>query len=163
MQVLEADEIRHSFINSTRGEVSRMALPRALEETSWDDLDFLGWVDAAAPDRAYVVVPTPQGPVGVALRAAKSRNSRSRAAMCQFCVCTRAVADITLFSARLAGPAGKLGNVVGAYVCADLSCSLYVRGKKRLDVPQPAETLPVDERTQRLTANVLRFVDRVAV
>lgn len=162
MKSLGADEIRRSFINSTRGEVARMALPRELEATGWDDLDFLGWVDPAAPDRAYVVVPTAQGPVGIALKAAKSRNSRSRAAMCQFCVCTRAVADITLYSARLAGPAGKLGNVVGSYVCTDLACSLYVRGRKRLDVPQPAETLDAGERAERLATNVRRFVDRVA-
>ena len=162
MRPLGADEVRHSFINSTRGEITRMALPRALEETDWDDLDFLGWIDEGAPDRAYVVLPTDDGSVGVALRAAKSRNNRSRGAMCQFCLCTRAVADITLFSARLAGPSGKQGNVVGSYLCSDLDCSLYVRGRKRLDVPQPAETLSVAERAERLAGNVRRFVDRVA-
>jgi hypothetical protein len=162
MKPLSADEVRDSFINSTRGEVRRMSLPPGFEDTAWDDLDFLGWVDQGAPDRAYLVSPADAGPVGIALRAATGRSGRLRSAICQFCVTAHAVSDITLFSASLAGPRGRQGNVVGTYLCADLACSLYVRGKRRPDVPQPGETLSVDERVARLVDNVHRFIHRVS-
>ena len=162
MQPLDPDEVRGSFLNSTRGEVRRMALPRDLAETAWGDLDFLGWIDPGAPERAYLVLPADPAPRGVALRAATGRSGKLRSAICQFCVTAHAVSDITLFSAALAGPLGRQGNVVGTYLCADLACSLYVRGKRRPQVPQPGETLSVEERVQRLVDNVRRFVDRVA-
>ena len=107
------------------------------------------------------MLPADAGPVGVALRAATGRSSRLRSAICQFCVTAHAVSDITLFSAALAGPAGRQGNVVGTYLCADLACSLYVRGRRRPAVPQPGETLSADERIVRLVDNASRFVARV--
>lgn len=162
MKPLDADEIRGSFINSTRGEMKRMSLPRGFADTAWDDLDFLGWIDSGAPDRAYIVLPDEAGPVGVALRAATARGSRLRSAICQFCITAHAVSDIALFSAALAGPLGRQGNVVGTYLCADLACSLYVRGKRRAEVPQPGETLSTEDRIDRLTDNAHRFITRVA-
>lgn len=162
MKALAADEIRSSFVNSTRGEITRMSLPPGLEATAWDDLDFLGWVDPGAPERAYLVLPADAGPVGVALRSATGRSSTLRSAICQFCVTAHAVSDISLFSAALAGPLGRQGNVVGTYLCADLACSLYVRGKRRPAVPQPGETLSIEERVARLVGNAGRFVTRVA-
>jgi hypothetical protein len=158
VEELGAEEIRGSFVNSTRGEAKRMSLPPGLAETRWADLDFLGWVDAGAPERAYLVLP---GPVGVALRVAAGRSSAVRSAICQFCVTAHTVSGISLFSAALAGAAGRQGNVVGTYLCADLACSLYVRGKRRPEVPQPGETLTVEERVDRLVGNARRFVERV--
>lgn len=162
MKALAADEIRASFVNSTRGETTRMSLPPGLEATSWADLDFLGWVDPGAPERAYLVLPADAGPTGIALRAAAGRRSRLRSAICQFCITAHAVSDVTLFSAALPGPAGRQGNVVGSYLCADLACSLYVRGRRRPAVPQPGETLSTEDRIARLVDNVRRFVTRVA-
>jgi hypothetical protein len=161
MQALDADEIRGSFVNATRGEAKRMALPATLAATAWDDLDFLGWIDPGAPDRAYLVLPTEDGPVGIALRSAAGRSSALRSNLCQFCVTAHTVSDISLFSAALAGPRGRQGDVVGTYLCADLACSLYVRGRRRPTVPQPGETLSVEERALRLVDNVQRFVHRV--
>jgi FBP C-terminal treble-clef zinc-finger len=161
MKPLDADEIRGSFVNSTRGEMKRMSLPPNLAGTGWDDLDFLGWIDPGARERAYLVLPADAAPVGVALRAAAGRSSRLRSAICQFCVTAHAVSDITLFSATVAGPLGRQGNVVGTYLCADLACSLYVRGKRRAAVPQPGETLTTEDRVTRLVENARRFVDRV--
>lgn len=63
-----------------------MSLPAGFEETAWDDLDFLGWVAQGAQDRAYLVSPADDGPVGVALRAAAGRSGRLRSAIWQFCV-----------------------------------------------------------------------------
>ena len=47
-------EIRASFVNCTRGEVSRLSIP-PLDEVGWSELDFLGWVDPKAPQQAAVV------------------------------------------------------------------------------------------------------------
>jgi len=44
--------------------------------------------------------------------------------------------DIALFVAAHAGTAGRQGNTVGTYICADLACSLYIRGIKDLELPQ---------------------------
>ncbi|GAA0259843.1 hypothetical protein GCM10010492_70990 [Saccharothrix mutabilis subsp. mutabilis] len=37
---------------------------------------------------------------------------------------------MSLMTAREAGKEGQLGNSVGIYLCADLACSLYLRGKR---------------------------------
>ena len=55
MQPLADNDIRASFINCSKGEARRIALPRNLSELPWEDLDFLGWRDPGAPDRGYVV------------------------------------------------------------------------------------------------------------
>ena len=46
-----------------------------------------------------------------------------------------------------AGRAGQQGNSVGAYICSDLACSLYVRGKKDAGAgARLHETLTLEEK-----------------
>jgi hypothetical protein len=52
MDPLGETQIRSSFVNCSKGEAKRISLPRELGELPWGDLDFLGWRDAGAPDRA---------------------------------------------------------------------------------------------------------------
>jgi hypothetical protein len=70
------------------------------------------------------------------------------------------VTDVALFVARRAGSAGKAGNTVGTYMCADLACSLYLRGLRELEVPQ-GETVATEIRVQRLSDRLETFVKRV--
>jgi hypothetical protein len=49
------NEIRGSFINCSKGEAKRLNLPRDLDSRRWEDLDFLGWRDPMAHERAYLV------------------------------------------------------------------------------------------------------------
>jgi hypothetical protein len=71
---------------------------------------------------------------------------------------------LALFVAPLAGAAGRQGNTVGEYLCSDLACSLYLRGRRRpkMRLVQREETLSLDERIERAMTNLSAFVDRVA-
>ncbi|HWD07337.1 MAG TPA: FBP domain-containing protein [Amycolatopsis sp.] len=158
MQPLDAATIRASFVNCSRGEAKSVTVPT---EVPWANRDFLGWRDPKAPARAYLVVPYGDEIVGLSLRAAPATSSRSRSNMCGFCSTTHALADVTLFTGRRAGKLGREGNTLGTYVCTNLSCSAYVRGELKPDVPQPVETLTLEDRVARLEDKVHRFVARI--
>ncbi|GAA5023096.1 hypothetical protein GCM10025734_79940 [Kitasatospora paranensis] len=55
MKPLTEQEIRTAFVNCTKGEAKRLAVPRDLADVPWADLDYLGWRDPQAPGRAYLV------------------------------------------------------------------------------------------------------------
>ncbi len=66
-------------------------------------------------------------------------------------------------AAPKAGKAGQQGNSVGAYMCDDLACSLYVRGKKDAGVgARLPESLTLEEKIQRTVRNLTAFVAKVA-
>ena len=163
MQPLSEDRISTTFVNCSQGEAGRLPLPRDLAELPWADLDFLGWRDQGAPDRGYLVAERDGGLVGVTLRAPQNiRRSFTRTTVCSICVTGHPGSGVTLLTARRAGVAGREGNTVGAYFCADLACPLYVRGKRTSQlVGRADETLPLSERVARMTANLDAFLDKV--
>ncbi|QNP66299.1 FBP domain-containing protein [Streptomyces genisteinicus] len=164
MEPLTDKEIRASFVNCTKGDAGRMRLPLDFAGLPWDDLDFLGWVDPGAPLKAHLVLPREQGPVGIALRIPSAgRTSALKSSMCQACLTAHASSGVTLFAAPLAGTAGREGNTVGTYLCADLACSLYVRGKRqpKLRHGRYEESLTVEEQIRRTTDNLGAFADKV--
>ncbi len=66
-------------------------------------------------------------------------------------------------AAPKAGKAGQQGNSVGAYMCDDLACSLYVRGKKDAGVgARLPESLTLEEKIQRTVRNLTAFIAKVA-
>lgn len=161
MKPLTELEIRASFVNSTKGEAKRMQVPRDLGDRLWDDLDFLGWTDPAAPDRSYLVAELDGRLVGVALRRA-AQAGRARKMLCAWCLTTHSGDGVSLMTARKAGKSGQLGNSVGAYVCADLACSLYLRGKKSAGPGSRfKEAITLGEQVERMLAGVNAFVERV--
>ena len=160
MHALTERQIRRSFVNCSRGEATALTLP-PLGAQPWEDREFLGWRDPRAPLRGYAVLWREDEPVGIALRAAESRMSGRSSAMCLLCQSTQSAADVSLFTARRAGAAGRNGNTVGQYVCADLGCS----GRVRAEIPpwlrerDPAEV--VAERAGELRGRLDAFVDHV--
>ncbi|MCO1599266.1 FBP domain-containing protein [Micromonospora sp. RHAY321] len=152
--------IRASFVNCTQGEAKRLAVPNDLDLRPWTDLDFLGWRDPAATQRAYLVAESDTGLVGVALRVAPQQTGRVRRSMCSLCLTTHTGDGVSLMTARKAGRDGRQGNSVGAYVCSDLACSLYLRGRKeagrRLD-----ETITLEEKVERTRSTLAAFLRRV--
>jgi hypothetical protein len=155
MRPLTERDIRSSFVNCTKGEAKRLAVPRDLADQPWDDLDFLGWRDPGAPERAYLV--TDAG-VGVALRRA-TPPAQARRGMCSLCLTTHTGDGVSLMTAR---KAGRQDNSVGAYMCADLACSLYLRGKKDAGPGgRLQETLVLPEKIERTMANLAAFLDKV--
>ncbi|MFD0369726.1 FBP domain-containing protein [Streptomyces sp. NPDC127114] len=164
MEPLTDKEIRSSFVNCTKGDAARMKLPLDFAELPWEDLDFLGWVDPGAPLRAHLVVPRPEGLVGITLRVpAVGRTSAMKSSMCQICLTSHASSGVTLLAAPLAGARGREGNTVGTYICADLACPLYVRGRRqpKLRGRRHEESLTLEEQVARMKGNLDAFVDRV--
>lgn len=161
MRPLTEKEIRRSFVNSSRSEAMALTLPPGLADLPWDEREFLGWRDPRAPLRGYAVLWRDDRPLGIALRAADSRMSSRTAAMCLLCESAQSGADVSLFTAKRAGEAGRNGNTVGQYICADLDCSRRVR----TEIPpwlrdrDPDEVLPA--RIASLQAKLDGFADHV--
>lgn len=162
MNPLSENEIRGSFVNCSKGEARRLNLPRGLAELPWEHLDFLGWRDQGAPDRGYLVAEHAGELVGVTLRVPSVRRSLTKTNVCSLCLSAHAGSGVALLAARRAGVAGREGNTVGTYICADLACSLYLRGlKKSALVSRPEESLSQDELIARTVANLDAFLVKV--
>jgi hypothetical protein len=94
--------MRKSFVNCSRGEAARINLPADLAALPWPDLDFAGWRDPKAPQRAYLVAPRPDGTnLGLVLRTQAGRNRRSlvRNSMCSICLTVHTASGVSLFAA----------------------------------------------------------------
>jgi hypothetical protein len=162
MRSLTEHDIRNSFVNCSKGEVKRLAVPRDLEERPWDDLDFLGWRDPGAPDRSYLVTERGGRLVGVSLRFPSAQRGFLHRSMCSLCLTVHPGNGVSLMTARKAGTAGREGNSVGLYMCTDLACSLYLRGKKVPESgPRIKESLTVEEQIARTTGNLSAFLDKL--
>ncbi|GAB3826756.1 FBP domain-containing protein [Dactylosporangium cerinum] len=138
--------------------------PRDLAERPWDDLDFLGWRDPGAPDRAYLIAQHGDDDqiVGVTLRLASQQRGFLHRNMCSLCLTTHPGNGVSLMTGRRAGEAGRRGDSVGSYICTDLACSLYVRGLRSPDAGGgPRETLSVEEKVERTRGKLTAFLDRL--
>ncbi|GAA0420323.1 hypothetical protein Acor_30260 [Acrocarpospora corrugata] len=152
-------EIRASLVNCTKGEVKRLAVPRDLDARPWADLDFLGWQDPASPGRAYLIAEQGDRLVGVALRRATAHAGFVRRSMCSICLTTHTGDGVSLMTARRPGGSG---DSVGAYICTDLACSLYLRGKKDAGPGgRMPESLTLEEKIGRTAVNVTEFLQKV--
>ena len=161
MNPLTEPEIRAAFVNCTVGEAKRLSVPRDLADRPWPDLDFLGWRDPQAPDRAYLVTELDGRPTGLALRCPSAASWQTRRSLCSMCL-TAHTGGVSLMVAPKAGKAGRQGNSVGAYICSDLACSLYVRGAKDAGVgARLPESLTLEEKVRRTVANVAAFIGKV--
>ena len=99
--------------------------------------------------------------MGISLRAAETRMSSRTPAMCLLCQTAQSGDAISLFTARRTGEAGRNGNTVGTYICADLRCAERVRTEippwlRERDPDEVAE-----ERTAELRERVDGFLDAV--
>ncbi|WP_084957455.1 FBP domain-containing protein [Thermoactinospora rubra] len=162
MRAISEKELRDSFVNCSKGEARRLSLPRDMARLPWADLDFLGWRDPGAPERAYLVAERHGEPVGLSLRlSTEVRRSFSKSTVCSICITPHPGMGVALFTAARVGAAGRQGNTVGAYICADLACSLYVRGLKAPEVGMRVESLTTEERVARVVANLDAFLAKV--
>ncbi|MFJ8443066.1 FBP domain-containing protein [Kitasatospora griseola] len=159
MRELTESEIRAAFLNCSKGEAKRLNLPRELADRPWVELDFLGWRDPQAPDRAYLVTVLDDRPQAVVLRSSSAAGWQPRRSICSLCVTTH-TGGVSLLVAPLAGPAGRQGNSVGAYMCSDLACSLYVRGLRETGT-RIHESLTGEQRIERLRENLAGFLAKV--
>jgi hypothetical protein len=156
---LTPEELKASFVNTSRSQLKAMAIPPDLAAQPWHQLDYLGWRDPRAPGRAFLVAPHRGDAVGLALRAPQDVGRRQGSSICAICWAVRPSVEVDLFVAPRAGAAGRSGNTVGTYVCADLACSANVRGLRKLELPQ-GESLPVPQRIERLQRRLEAFIER---
>jgi hypothetical protein len=161
VEPLTEQQIRAAFVNCSKGEAKRLHVPRGLADQPWDDLDFFGWRDPGSPERAYLVADVGDGPVAITLRAPASAPGQKRTNLCSICLTTH-VGGVTLMVAPRTGKAGQQGNSVGAYICGDLACSLYTRGKKvTASSTRIQERLTLEEQIARNVANLTAFLAKV--
>ena len=161
MQPLSEQQIRRSMVNCSRGEAAKMPLPPNLDTLDWESLDYVGWRDAKAPLRAYLVTWRDGEPVGVALRVADASGARKVSAMCSLCRSTRTGGNVGLFTAKRAGESGRLGNSVGTYVCSDLACSRNARLAKSTREVTVDGTLDPEQRSEGVRTRLAKFIDEV--
>lgn len=162
MDPVTEQDIRASFVNCSKGDTKRMSVPRDLDEKRWDELDFLGWTDSSYAGRGYLVVPRPEGVIGIALR--YETTGADRAQMCTICTTTHSRGNVSLMTAKKVGESGRRGNTVGTYMCTDLACSLYARGKKTPALGNRyRENLTPEERAGRVRENIELFVHRLYI
>jgi FBP C-terminal treble-clef zinc-finger len=159
---LTENEIRAAFVNCSKGEARRLSLPRDLAEQPWDDLDFLGWRDWQAPERAYLAVELDDRLAALVLRCPGPGALQMRTNMCSICQ-TSHTGGVTLMVAPRTGKAGQQGNTVGDYFCSDLACSLYLRGMKvaRGLGGRPPAGLTLEEKLERMMTNLAAFIAKV--
>lgn len=164
MKALSETDLRESFVNCSKGDRAKLSLPGPLADIDFDHLDFLGWRDPKAPQRAYIVAETDAGLAGIVLRvASKSAKNLARSSMCSVCMTPHASSGVALLSAPLAGASGRNGNSAGIYICADLQCSHYIRGILKSDaIVTMSETIDLDAKVDRLRQRLDAFVSRIA-
>jgi hypothetical protein len=161
VHALTEQQVRRSFVNCSQGEAKALTLPKGFADLDWAGLELLGWRDARAPLRGYLVVETGDRPVGIAVRAADTRMSSRTTAMCLLCQTAQSGDAVSLFTARRTGEAGRNGNTVGTYMCADLGCAERVRTEIPPWLQDRDAAEVVAERTAELRERVRGFVDAV--
>jgi hypothetical protein len=97
--------------------------------------------------------------VGIVVRA--SDSGRARNGMCNICHTMQPGNQVALFGARKAGEAGRRGDSVGTYICADLSCHDNVRLAHPLAPNEIRAAGQVDMRLDGTRRRMEGFVGRV--
>ncbi|QEA28661.1 FBP domain-containing protein [Microbacterium sp. CBA3102] len=159
MRPLTEADVRASFVNADAEELRIMEMPHDFLLVDWDYLDFFAWSDPNASRRGYVLIPLEETVVGIVLRA--TEPGRGRSGMCDICHTMQPGNQISLFSARRSGQAGRRGDSVGAYMCADLSCHENVRLAHPLAPNEVRAPGQADLRLDGTHRRMERFVSQV--
>jgi hypothetical protein len=160
MRAITAAEVRRSFVNLSQTQAKSLTLPAWWDLIDFDQWDYIGWRDAKAPQRGYIVAIENDLVTSIVVRAPEGASTRHGSSLCDLCHTGHAAADVALFTAARAGAAGRKGDTVGLYICADLACSLYIRGLREVKLPQ-GETVSVEVRSARLQERLSTFLARV--
>lgn len=159
MRAMTEAEVRAALTNVDEAERAAMTVPTAFYLLDWDHMDFVGWQDPVRPDRAYLIAETPTRTAAVMLRAATARPG-ARNGICDLCHCMQPGDHIALYNAKRSGEAGRRGDSIGVYICADLSCHDSVRLAAPL---APGEVRAgIDRRITLTRGRVERFVADIA-
>jgi hypothetical protein len=160
MQPVTTEDIRSCLINMSDDEIRAMSVP-GLHETLWGEREFLGWRDVNHRTRGYLVFWVGQELRGLMVRAAQTAMPAGRSALCALCHTHQPAPQVSLFVAPKAGDAGRRGNTVGTYLCADLSCSTIIRITPAPSEAQPDPATAVQHKANGLHQRLEAFSRRV--
>ena len=93
--------------------------------------------------------------------ASSGPSTSSAAAFCSLCRTQQPAHQVSLFSVAKAGQAGRDGNTVGTYICADLACSTLIRIVPPSSYLQPSTEELVAARGESLLARLDGFTAEV--
>lgn len=161
MQKLTPQQIRSSFVNASRSEAAKLNLPANFDSLDWDSLEFLGWRDGKMPLRGYLVLPGPNGPTGIMLRAPEGGAKKNRSVLCELCRDIFSKDDVVLWVAKRSGQSGRNGNTVGTLICAEFGCCRNVRVEPPANEINPDPAAVVLRQIEGLAERTSRFLDRV--
>jgi hypothetical protein len=147
MRVLSPAEILAAFEPHER---RRVVSP---DDLAWDDLDFLGWIHRSG-HLGFLLHEGNAGLARVTLQRVVVRTKGTRLFMFDLCCTLHEQGGLASFTRW-----NRSGTRARSYMlCADLKCSLYVRGKRSSGCAQMTETLGVPEKVGRLKANLRRLM-----
>ena len=159
MRALTEAEVRDAFVNATVEELRMLALPPDFPLADWDYLDFYAWRDPSSAKRGYLLIEVEAELVGLVLQA--SGPGRMRSGMCNICHTMQPGNQVGLFTARRTGDAGRRGDSIGTYMCADLSCHENVRLAHPLAPGEVRAPGQADSRLDGTTRRMTGFAQRV--
>lgn len=158
MRPMSRDEVRRSIVNLYPS-TAKLHLPRWFDETPWAKVDYLGWRDLRAPQRAYLVAEIDGEARGaLLLQNPQQAALASRAVMCDLCRFTRRFNEVGLFTApRASKDKRRRLSAVGLLLCVDLDC---VRNVHRVSTSSGYESVEelVSARREVLRARTVDFL-----
>ena len=156
-------EVLAAIGNLEPDERAEVTLPADFILVDWDYRDFFTWLDPKIARRGYVIVDDGDELRGIAVH--MSGPGRVRSGMCNICHTMQPGNQVGLCTARRGGAAGRRGDSVGTYVCADMSCHDNVRLAHPLapnEVRAPGQVdLRLDGTRRRMEAFVARVLEPV--
>ena len=155
MNLLTREQLISAFASEDQPALS---LP-AFDHIPWDNLDYLGWCDRTG-STAFCVFETEDEPAGFVLDRTYIRTTNARSFMCSLCRTTHGQRGIASFSYKSRHTTGY--HTLTDMFCANLQCSLYVRGILTPEMSTFFETIPAERKIERLHEGIGRFLTAIA-
>lgn len=158
MKPLTPETLRKSFVNTSKREAAEAVPLFKLDEIEWDKHEVLGWIDKSNPLLGFIVIEVNDEPVGIMLRASKTKPKKTMCALCEDIV---DLTDVKLFVAKRAGAAGRRGDTVGTLIHSSFKCSANARRKPNTMEGKADPEGFIARRVEALQVNSQKFAQRV--
>lgn len=157
VQSVTTAQIRECFTNVSAQEIKTLTFPAGFDRLDWARLDYLGWRDPRARQRAYIVLHRGDRLTGIILTTTARHDAGSRAVMCTLCRFTQRFGEVSLFTAPTTSNRARIGSSVGTYICSELQCADNVNSRPLQGPLDPAPEVTIAQRRSELHARVAAF------